>query len=161
MEQTISSILDGIDYVPKVANPGTLITFESNSYPILTGDTVCDIVFGAAEVGSGKVFVTTHELYIEHFLNMSNDFGKLWSNIKSWLCNNKQELIEEDIRNIDEYDSVMDIPNDVKLIKWIGTCHKSDLFLNQLLKKYVMNGGNLICGICPWGKKGYFFLIFF
>lgn len=160
MREIISNIFTDVNIIPKCGLPGTLVVFEQNAYPILTGDTADSILFAAAEYGQGRVFVTSHEMYIENFLkNMK--FKKLWRNIKKWLT--KGEEINDDkteIRNIDEFELVSEIPNNVKILIWNGVCNKSELFINQLLKKYISNGGNLICGICPWGKYKSVLLFF-
>lgn len=119
--------------------------------PILTGDTTCSVVFAAAKYGQGRIFATGHEAYIHHFIQKTPDFLQLWHNIKGWLLNHRLQVDDADIPNIDSYELVADIPEDIKLLKWIGTVNKTELFIHQLLKKYVYNGGSIICGICPWG----------
>ena len=148
------SILKDVNTVPKCGYPGSLITFDHNATPILTGDNENSVIFAAANYGKGRIFVTSHESYIYHFINGSKDFVQLWRNIKNWLMNStnlKEQYWDKNIPDIENYELVSDIPEDVKLLKWIGTQNKTDIFINQLLKKYVMEGGSVICGICPWG----------
>lgn len=151
MEDSIKNILRNVTSVPKCGNPGTLVVFDSNAYPILTGDDTSSVVFAAAEVGLGRIFVTSHELYIENFLNNTIELEPLWTNIKSWLTKGKGVLNHE-IKSIESYESVMDIPEDVRVVKWIGTQNKTELFISQFLKKFITMGGSLVCAVCPWGS---------
>ncbi|CAF0709194.1 unnamed protein product [Brachionus calyciflorus] len=149
MEKAIQVILDNVIYVPKCGNPGSLIVYGSNAYPILAFET-SSVIFAAAEYGKGRVFVTSHELYLDSFVNYPKDFGKLWSNIKRWLTNG-EFVADDQIRNLSEFESVREIiQSKIKIIKWPGNLNKSEIFINQL-KKYVENGGAIMCGICPWG----------
>ena len=159
MEISINEILKNVSKVPKYGNPapGTLIVFESNAFPILTGDDTCSIVFAAAEVGQGRIFVTSNDKYIDNFFNNTPDLALVWTNIKLWLTKGKF-VKNDEITNVNAYDSVIDIPENVKLVKWVGTdCHKTELFTSQFLKKYLHNGGSLICGMCPrtWLNMSY------
>jgi hypothetical protein len=169
MEITINKILNDITKVPKLGEPGTIVVFDSNAYPILTGDNTRSIIFAAAEIGNGRIFVTSHEDYIEKFLasnnnnninSNSNQMNSLWLNIKSWLCKDDTQSIikDRDIENVDDYESVIDIPANTRLIKWIGNVNKTELFIAQL-RKLITNGCSLICGVCPWSEclKYYFF----
>lgn len=151
MEQAINFILNNVKYVPKCGNPGSLIVFDPNAYPILASNDINSVIFAAAEFGKGRVFVTSHELYLENFIKYNKEFGTLWFNIKTWL--NHGELVDDkEIEDISDYESVNDIlKNNVKIVKWVGTCHKNENFISNLLKRYVFNGGAVICGICPWG----------
>ena len=157
-KDSVKEILKNITTVPKCANQiGTLVVFEPNAFPILTGEDTTSIIFAAAEVGHGRIFVTSNDKYIEHFFSNSPDSALLWTNIKLWLMRGKF-VKNDEIPNINAFNSVSDIPENVKLIKWIGTdTHKSELFISQLLKKYLISGGNMICGICPrtWINMSY------
>lgn len=98
MENTIDAILKGVDYVPKcVRNPGTITVFDSKTaYPILTGDDSSSVVFAAAEYGNGRIFVTSHELFLTHFLKSpNNEFDVLWANIKKWLL--RDNYLEDEL----------------------------------------------------------------
>ena len=157
MESPLKEILKNITNVPKYGNPGSLIVFEPNAYPILSisENGTSSIIFAAAEIGQGRIFVTSSDKYIENFFKNSPDSALLWTNIKLWLTRGKF-VKNEEIPNISIFDSVSDI--NVQLVKWIGTdTHKSELFLTQLLKKYLMSGGSLICGMCPrtWINMSY------
>ncbi len=157
MESPLKEILKNISNVPKYGNPGTLIVFDTNACPILTGDDNSSIVFAAAEIGQGRIFVTSSDKYIENFFKNSSDSALLWTNIKLWLTRGKY-VKNDEIINVKCVDSVSDIPQNVQLVKWIGTdTHKSELFLTQFLKKYLINGGSLICGMCPrtWINMSY------
>lgn len=150
MNQAQQQILKGVEKVAKCANPGTLVVFEPTSYPILTSVDKNSILFAAAEYGKGRVFCVPHESYLENFGRHPQIFEPLWSNIKLWLTGDEQ-FRDEDIHNLEEFNAVSDIPQHVKLVKWIGTVNKTELFINQLLKKFVSNGGSVLCGVCPWG----------
>jgi hypothetical protein len=150
MYKKINEILANVDSVPKCGNPGTLICIESNSFPILTGEDTSSVIFAAAEYGRGRVFVVSHQLFIENFLSYSNNFGVIWNNIKKWLLHG-ESIEDEEIENIEKYDSIVEISSNVKLIKWIGFHSKTELFISQFLKKFVSNGGAVICGISPLG----------
>ena len=154
MNEAIDEILDDVKRVPILGRPGTLTVFDPNAYPILTGNDKSSIIFGAAEVGLGRIFVVSHELYIYNFLrednNSNSELKLLWKNIKKWLTR-RDEATTANIPGVEEFESVLDIPEDVKLIKWIGTQNKTEIFINQLIKKYLTNGGSIICGVCPWG----------
>lgn len=152
MEEALRNILSGVRSVPKYGQPGSLVVFEQNAYPILTGDDTSSVLFAAAEIGQGRVFVCTHELYIEHFLEYTNEVRQLWKNVKFWLTKGKF-VRNQDIQSISNYQSVVDIPEDVKLIKWLGTDNKTELFINQFLKKYISNGGAVLCAMSPTSKK--------
>ena len=54
MEISINEILKNVSKVPEHGNPspGTLIVFESNAFPQLTGDDTSSIVFAAPDVGA-------------------------------------------------------------------------------------------------------------
>lgn len=150
MQELIDLILKNVNQVPKCGIPGSLVVFEPNAYPILTGDDTSSVIFAAAEFGNGRVFAVSHELYIENFLKYPNEFGFLWPNIKRWLT--RQDLNDTEIKNIQEYSSVSDIPSSTKLINWVGTHNKTDMFIAQFLKNYLSKGGSVICGVCPWGN---------
>jgi hypothetical protein len=110
------------------------------------------VVFAAAEYGSGRIFVTSHESFIYNFTKHSKDFGVLWKNIKNWLLKNQSINYDDDeIKSVEDFETVADIPDSVKILKWIGAHNKTELYIAQLLKKFVSNGGAIICGICPWG----------
>lgn len=158
----IEAILRGIDEIPKLGSPGSLVVFEPNAYPILTGDNTRSIVFAAAEIGLGRVFATSHEAYIEAMLRagaphrsvLSEDeysIALLWRNVKNWLCHGEAMGDGEPVESVEAYNTVQDIPSSVRVVSWIGTINKTELFIAQL-RKYIMNGGSLICGICPWGR---------
>ena len=53
--------------------------------------------------------------------------------------------------SLKEYESVSDIPENVRLLRWNGVINKTELYIAQLLKKFVSNGGAVICGCCAWG----------
>lgn len=111
-------------------------------------------MFAAAEYGKGRIFAVAHESYLENFLKHPEYFDPLWANIKRWLANSStatEEVSNEAIVDIDKFESVSDIPSDVKILRWIGTVNKTELYINQLLKKFVSNGGSVLCGVCPWG----------
>ena len=155
--KTFHNIVMGFKFIKfysLIGQPGSLIVFDHNAHPILTADDSSSVVFAAAQVGAGRVFITSHEAYIHHFMHNTHDFGRLWSNIKNWLYNTdgSVEHTNDQIGDIENYELVEDIPSQVKLLKWIGTQNKTELFTHQLLKKYVQTGGSIICGICPWGS---------
>lgn len=138
-----------------------MVVFEPNAYAILTSKNKSSLLFAAAEYGKGRVFAVTHESYLENFVKHPEFFDPLWPNIKRWLVDNNKKTSndnEEEIVNdltildIDKFDSVSDIPADTKILRWVGTVNKTELFINQLLKKFVSNGGSILCGVCPWGK---------
>ena len=158
MEDAIRSILSRVDFVPRCGNPGSLVVFEQNAYPILSSEEDANsVIFAAAEVGQGRIFITSHEAFIENFTKSAKDFGQLWSNIKKWLL--KGELLNDsEIFNIENVQNISEIPAKCRLLKWLGAQNKSDLFLNQLLRDYLSAGGAIICGVCPWGT---FFLYHF
>jgi hypothetical protein len=153
MEEAINSILKGVTQLPKCGHPGTFVVFDSNAYPILACNDPCDIVLAAADYGQGRVVAVSHEAYVEKFLKNSPKLEPLWSNVKSWLTKCDTSLCDQDIQSIENYESVSDIPANVKIIAWNGNINKSELFINQLLKKFVSNGGSVLCGICPWGNS--------
>jgi hypothetical protein len=157
MEEALRNILSGVRSVPKYGQPGSLVVFDQNAYPILTGDETGSVLFAAAEIGQGRVFVCTHELYIEHFLEYTNEVRQLWKNVKFWLTKGKF-VRNQDIQSISSYQSVVDIPEEVKLIKWLGTDNKTELFINQFLKKFIANGGAVLCAMSPESKQNLFHL---
>ena len=86
---------------------------------------------------------------MENFSKYPEYFEPLWSNIKNWLSNGSEN---DEIVNLEDIQTVNDIPANVKIVKWVGTVNKTELFINQLLKKFVSNGGSVLCGVCPWGS---------
>lgn len=126
-----------------------MVVFEPHAYGILTGKDKNSLLFAAAEYGKGRIFTVAHESYLENFDKHPEYFEPLWSNIKRWLVNG--ELTEDAIANVEQFDSANDIPANVRLLKWIGTVNKTELFINQLLKRFVSGGGAVLCGVCPWG----------
>ena len=150
MDDAIKRILDGVDFIPRCGNPGTLVVFEQNAYPILSCGDVNSIIFAGAEVGHGRIFVTTHESYIENFIKSPKDFGKLWSNIKKWLLKG-ENINDDEILNVENFQTISQIPSNCKMLKWIGTHYKLEKFQKQLFEDYLSKGGSIICGICPWG----------
>ena len=163
MEQpsAIASILHGIDEIPKYGRnkEDSLVVFDSSAWPILTSgnDEAC-VVFAAAQLGKGRVFACAHHLYVDHLTTkpVLASLEKLGANIRSWLLENecdKALTYSDDIPSVEYFESVMDIPSSVRLLKWTGQHHKTDLFISQLLRKYVINnGGALLCGASPSGK---------
>ena len=150
MEEAIATILRNVDQVPKCGHPGTFVVFDSHAYPILTGTDSSDILLAAAEYGLGRVIAISHEAYIEKFIKNQQKFEPLWSNIKNWLSKG-EPICDEDIKSMESFESISEIDANVKILIWNGTFNKSELFINQLLKKYVSTGGSVLCGICPWG----------
>lgn len=161
MNETVKFLLNGVRTVPKCANPGTLVVFEQTAYPIVCGggkDKSSGVLFAAAEYGKGRVFVVSHESYLDKFAQLPDVFEPLWTNVKHWLTR-EANYTDERIRNIEEFETVADIPSDVKLVKWVGVHNKTELFISQLLKKYVLYGGSVVCGVCPWGMFTLFLLL--
>ncbi|RNA39892.1 TRPM8 channel-associated factor 2-like [Brachionus plicatilis] len=153
MEKVINSILNEVKYVPKCGAPGNLVVFGPNALPILTGSDCSSVIFAAAEYGKGRVFVTSHELYLTNFTKFPKEFSNLWQNIKNWLT--KDQIIddENDIKNIEDFTSSSElIKSAPKIVKWNGSAHINEIFVDQFLKKYVQNGGSVLCGLCPWGQ---------
>ena len=160
MNEAIDEILENVHRVPLLGRPGTLTVFDGNAYPILSGNDKSSVVFAAAQVGLGRVFVVSHELYIYNFVRPRADvkvaadateLKQLWQNVKRWLTRRDPAETDDDVPGVEQFDSVLDIPDTVKLVKWIGIHNKTEIFINQLLKKYLMNGGSVLCGFCPWG----------
>lgn len=153
MEETINSILDAVKYVPKCGTPGNLVVFGPNALPILTGNDSSSVIFAVAEYGHGRIFVTSHELYLTNLTKFPKEFSNLWRNIKRWLAKNNSIDDENDIKNIENFSSCSELVKSApKIIIWSGITHKNEFFVDQLLKKYVLNGGAVLCGLCPWGK---------
>ena len=138
---------------------GTLVVFEPHAYAILSSKSKSSLLFAAAEYGKGRIFAVGHESYLDNFSKHSEYFEPLWSNIKRWLAKDdvksEPSITDDEIASIDQFESVSDIPANVKIIKWVGTVNKTELFINQLLKKFVNNGGAVLCGVCPWGRISF------
>lgn len=159
MEERINSILDKVRFVPKCGAPGNLVVFGPTAFPILTGNDLSSVIFAAAEYGNGRVFVTSHELYLTNFTKYPKEFSNLWKNIKTWLSKNQIIDEENDIKNIEEFTSSSELLKLApKIVVWSGHVHKNEMFVDQLLKKYVQYGGAVLCGLCPWGKLKIFIL---
>lgn len=157
MEETINTILYEVKYVPKCGTPGNLVVFGSNAFPILAGNDSSSVIFAVAEYGHGKIFVASHELYLTNLTKFPKEFTNLWKNIKRWLTNNQLIDDKTDIRNIEEFSSCSElIKSGPKIIIWPGSTQKNEFFVDQLLKKYIHNGGAVLCGLCPWGKLEFF-----
>lgn len=149
MDSAIKAIFKNVNEFPKLGYPGNILVFGLNAYPIYASNDTT-VIFAAIEYGNGRIFVASHELYLQKFLKKSSDFQVLWSNIKEWLTNG--ELIEDDrdILSVVDYESISQIPFNAKILYWLGTQNKSDIFIDEMLN-YVYNGGRLLCGVCPWG----------
>lgn len=154
MDESIRSIFNNVTHVPRCGLPGTFVVFdEVNAFPLLTGPDRCDVIMAGAQYGQGRVLAISHEIYIEKFLKQSHKLQPLWSNVKDWLT--RGEINDEDqvvaIENLESVGDLVSGEKNYKIVAWNGTIGKSELFVNQLLKKYVFYGGSVLCGICPWG----------
>lgn len=140
-----------------------MVVFEPHAYAILSGKTKSSLLFAAAEYGRGRIFAVAHESYLDSMVKHPDYFEPLWSNIKRWLTHDDTTptnttttattTTDDEIVNLEQFESVSDIPSHVRLVKWIGTVNKTELFINQLLKKFVSNGGGVLCAVCPWGAS--------
>jgi hypothetical protein len=150
MENRPQDLINNIDYVTKLDVPGSLIVYGSHSFPLLAFNDL--IIFAGAQYGLGRVFVTSHEKYVSAILKNAtlakNEFEKIWLNLNDWFGISLCSI--EDIKNVANIDNMSTISTRTKLLYWIGTYQKSNEFLNDL-KSYIKNGGNLVCGVCPWG----------
>lgn len=57
------AILDGVEQVVKIGCPGTMVVYGRQAEPIFTATTARDLLIAAAEFGSGRVVVFTHDGY--------------------------------------------------------------------------------------------------
>lgn len=150
MENWPRDLMKNIDYVTKLDVPGSLVVYGSNNLPLLAFND--SIIFAGCQFGLGRVFVTSHEKYVSAILrNVSsdkNEFEQLWSNLKNWFGLTACTI--EDIQNAVNIDNISLIPKGTKLLYWISTCHQSYKFIDDL-RIFINDGGNLICGACPWG----------
>jgi hypothetical protein len=152
MEDALRIILEKVEkipyYIDEIHHTGTFVVFDSNAYPIVTSNDSFDVLFAAAEYDGGRIFATSHELYLDKFLELESS-DQFYSNIKSWLSHGEKEITPDNILRIENIESVNDITHNVKIIIWNGIVNKSELFIIQLLKKYVSNGGSILCGASP------------
>ena len=56
-------ILSGVENLPKVGSPGTMVVHGENAEPILTGNTTKDVLLAVAELGQGRIAVFAHDGY--------------------------------------------------------------------------------------------------
>ena len=145
-----AEILAGVEEVPRLGVPGTIIVFGDDSEPILTNEHA-EAFIAAAEDVKGRIVVFSHTSYTKEFLRSSPHAGfeQLVKNIKSWVTNGTLKT-DAEIENLDEYTDFDKIPTTCKLLVWSGSKKKTGT-LYKKLNSWLQDGGALVSGATPWG----------
>ena len=135
-------ILTGLSKIPTPESPGVLLV-TGESQAVFTGENPGEVFLAACQVGSGKVFVSAHDCYLDWLDEKEDDKLKVdfMRNVKKWLTG-KKKLNESQIVDLAEIEDNIQEVNQYLLVKW-----NQDLNLDnekqELLLEYVKNGGML------------------
>ena len=150
MAEWRKEILSGVTSVPRYGTPGPMIVFGNNSEPIMTNINA-EIFISAAELGSGRVVVFSQDGYTLEFLKSQPKDGvaQLVKNTKSWVTKGTP-VSDSQVVDMNLYDDFDKIPSTVKILVWIGTKDRTEVFFDKLIA-WLSGGGAMVCGVTPWG----------
>ena len=151
MEESVAAILEGVDAVPVLGTPGSIVVFGESAFPVLSNRRH-EVLIAAAIHGSGRLVVFSHNAYVNRTLytEVQKPPGdkRLYQNIAKWVmddCFTKNTPVIY----VEEIDTKSDIPTD-SLVIWNTAIAPDGVTLERLLD-FVHNGGGMVAGTCPWG----------
>jgi hypothetical protein len=151
------ALFDGLDEIPVDGCPGTLIITDCKAKPLLTANhKAANVIFGAVEYGMGKIFVASHDSFIEWFdkdEHKANELkAKMIRNLTKWLTTsqvNDDHDVDKPMLNLNDYNTDTCL-TDFKILKWIQDTNVDEQLKLKILE-YLHNGGSLAIGCTPWG----------
>ena len=139
-------ILQGVEKVPVIGVPGTLVVYGENASPILSNANQ-EVILAAAQYGEGRIVVFSHDGYVAEMEKRSNDdtnMRNLYRNIQQWVTKGKFSSNTQVVYNVNGA-----LPPK-GLVIWSQLEDPKGAKYEELLK-FVASGGAMIIAMTPWG----------
>ena len=142
-------ILNGLSDVPISGSPGKMVINGEHSQAVFAVDNPANVFLAASQLGTGRVFVCSHDCYYKWFVEKIGGLeGAFINNVRSWLAKNEDvndSSIVEAVKLKDDDDL-----SSYKIILWHGGKSISHKVLENI-KEFTFNGGGLFCAMTLWG----------
>jgi len=143
-----NEILQGIDVLPKLGNPGRIVVYGKHAEPILTGNFEVDVLLAAAEFGQGRIVVIAQNDYASMILENDQStvkaLSKFHTNLKQWLTRGTYEALDSIVNAKDKVSKEKLMSSKVVIFDGnVGAISLRDL------TEYVRNGGALFYCLTP------------
>lgn len=149
-----TELLNGLTQVAKKGQAGQAVVYGLNSAVVAVGDTVNDVFMAAAELGSGRIVVWTHSVYLDKFSTNNNsdpNVKALQGNARNWATRGATSANSECI-DASKFLNYTDTA--AALVKCLYSSEPRTLYSEAQKDKilnFVQNGGALLLAVTPWG----------
>src|ERR1700722_9454566 len=133
-DQVPQIIFNGITSIEKIGCPGTLIPLTNDTRAVLCGEDSNNVIIIATRFGLGRCLVFAHNGYPGIFLNIEEKNQHFVENCRQWLARGYQA----EFLSIDHANTMHDIATHGKILVWNGHHSKSDIFMNDLVTKFLL-----------------------
>ncbi|XP_013390849.1 TRPM8 channel-associated factor 2-like [Lingula anatina] len=150
MSSWTKELLQGVEAVPVLGTPGRLAVVGERAEPVLTSKHSEEVAMAAAEYGTGRVVVFSHDSYVLKYQINEPRFRILNANITRWLTRNWRQTLEHvDLKEI-SFGCDLPPPGSCVLL-WHLDPRKPTAEFTEAVLAHLQYGGFLVCGMCPWG----------
>ncbi len=141
MSNFADEILNDMEDIPVPPSPGILVVKSPHAQAVFTGQNSGEIIMAAATCGDGKIFVASHDCYLDWLTDedqANNDnTADLMLNLKYWLTGEEQ-VDKDQIADLNDIESGQ-IKN-YKIIKW-NLKDSADRYKQEELLRFIQRGG--------------------